>query len=412
MSVDTINATAAAGVDPTRARIAGSIKQAASTTGASFEYLLATAKMESNFNPKAAASTSSARGLFQFIDQTWLGTVKEAGAHLGYGKYADAITKNPSGSYSVSDPEARAAIMKLRDDPDAASSMAAVLTQSNGFKLTGKIGRRPTDAELYMAHFMGVGGAGKLIQNAEDNPNASAANMFPNAAAANQSIFYDRSGQARSVSQVYSVLNTRYEAAAKQEIASRQQLKAAEAEFNSAEKPRVSRLDIETGTEHSRRVVGAVQCHLAVDDGAAGDLEQVGHRRTRHRLAEHAAGGEEIIRHQSRRAHRLPVDVAVIDNFDGRIMRLDRLGHPLGGERRFRRRHVARELHGDLAFDADPDEIGGREPHAAAVHAFFNHAAAAGMGNVEILLHHRAGAADLVADHGAELRSGFVMRLP
>jgi hypothetical protein len=214
MSVDTTNATAAAGVDPTRARIAGSIKQAASTTGASFEYLLATAKMESNFNPKAAASTSSARGLFQFIDQTWLGTVKEAGAHLGYGKYADAITKNPSGSYSVDDPAVRAAIMKLRDDPDAASSMAAVLTQSNSFKLTGKIGRRPTDAELYMAHFMGVGGAGKLIQNAEDNPNASAAGMFPNAAAANQSIFYDRSGQARSVSQVYSVLNTRYAAAA------------------------------------------------------------------------------------------------------------------------------------------------------------------------------------------------------
>jgi len=214
MSVDTTSATAAAGVDPTRARIAGSIKQAASSTGSSFEYLLATAKMESNFNPKAAASTSSARGLFQFIDQTWLGTVKEAGAHLGYGQYADAITKNPSGSYSVSDPDARAAIMKLRDDPEAASSMAAVLTQSNSFKLTGKIGRRPTDAELYMAHFMGVGGAGKLIQSAEDNPNASAANMFPNAAAANQSIFYDRAGQARSVSQVYSVLNTRYAAAA------------------------------------------------------------------------------------------------------------------------------------------------------------------------------------------------------
>ena len=197
MSVDTSRAIATAGIDPARARIAGAIKQAANGTGTSFEYLLATAKMESNFNPKAAATTSSARGLFQFIDQTWLGTVKEAGSQLGYGKYADAITKNPSGSYSVDDPTARAAIMKLRDDPDAASSMAAVLTQSNSFKLTGTIGRRPTDAELYMAHFMGVGGAGKLIQNAEDNPNASAVRMFPNAAAANQSIFYDRSGQAR-----------------------------------------------------------------------------------------------------------------------------------------------------------------------------------------------------------------------
>ena len=214
MSVDTLNATAAAVVDPTRARIAGSIKQAASTTGASFEYLLTTAKMESNFNPKAGASTSSAHGLFQFIDQTWLGTVKEAGAQLGYGNYADAITRNPSGSYSVSDPTARAAVMKLRDDPDAASSMAGVLTQSNSFRLTGKIGRRPTDAELYMAHFMGVGGAGRLITSAEDNPNASAARIFPNAAAANRSIFYDRSGSARSVSQVYSVLNSRYASAA------------------------------------------------------------------------------------------------------------------------------------------------------------------------------------------------------
>src|ERR1700687_3839988 len=114
MSVDTSSATATAGVDPSRVRIAGAIKQAASTTGASFEYLLATAKMESNFDPKASASTSSARGLFQFIDQTWLGTVKEAGSQLGYGQYADAISKSSSGSYSVSDPGARDAILKLR----------------------------------------------------------------------------------------------------------------------------------------------------------------------------------------------------------------------------------------------------------------------------------------------------------
>jgi hypothetical protein len=214
MSVDTSNATATAGVDPSRARIAGAIKRAANSTGTSFEYMLATAKMESNFNPTASASTSSARGLYQFIDQTWLGTVKEAGAQLGYGKYADAITKSSSGGYSVSNPAARTAIMKLRDDPAAASSMAAVLTQSNSFKLTGKIGRRPTDGELYMAHFMGVGGAAKLISNAEDNPQASGARLFPNAAAANRSIFFDRTGRARSVSEVYSVLTSRYASAA------------------------------------------------------------------------------------------------------------------------------------------------------------------------------------------------------
>ncbi len=225
MSVDSIAATAPAaidparadrtGIDPSRLKIATSIKQASSTTGASFEYLLATAKMESNFNPKAAASTSSAKGLFQFIDQTWLGTVKEAGTQLGYGKYADAISKSSSGAYYVNDPSMKNAIMKLRDDPDAASAMAGVLSQSNSFKLTGKIGRRPTDNELYMAHFMGVGGAAKLISNAEDNPKASAARLFPNAAAANRSIFYEKgTGRARSVSEVYSVLTTRYAAAA------------------------------------------------------------------------------------------------------------------------------------------------------------------------------------------------------
>jgi hypothetical protein len=214
MSVDTSNATAAAGVDPSRVRIAGAIKQAAGTTGTSFEYLLTTAKMESDFNPTAGASTSSAHGLYQFIDQTWLGTVKEAGSQLGYGQYADAISKSSSGSYSVSDPSARKAIMKLRDDPVAASAMAGVLTQSNSFQLTGKIGRRPTDNELYMAHFMGVGGAAKLISGAEDNPNATAARVFPNAAAANRSIFYDRTGRARSVSEVYSVISARYAGAA------------------------------------------------------------------------------------------------------------------------------------------------------------------------------------------------------
>ena len=170
--------------------------------------------MESDFNPSAGASTSSAHGLFQFIEQTWLGTVKEAGSQLGYGQYSDAISKTSSGSYTVSDPATRKAIMKLRDDPVAASAMAGVLTQSNSFQLTGQIGRRPTDGELYMAHFMGVGGAAKLINSAEDNPQASAARLFPNAAAANRSIFYDRQGGARSVSDVYSVLTSRYAGAA------------------------------------------------------------------------------------------------------------------------------------------------------------------------------------------------------
>jgi hypothetical protein len=214
MSADTSNTMAAAGVDPSRARVTGAIKQASSNTGASFEYLLATAKMESDFNPSAGASTSSAHGLYQFIEQTWLATVKEAGGQIGYGQYSDAITKTASGDYAVVDPTMRSQIMKLRDDPAVSAGMAGVLTQSNSFQLTGRIGRRPTDSELYMAHFLGVAGAAKLINSAVDDPQASAAKMFPGAAAANRSIFYDKQGSARSVSDVYAVLNSRYDSAA------------------------------------------------------------------------------------------------------------------------------------------------------------------------------------------------------
>ena len=217
MAVD--STTISAGLESARAQIAGTIKNAASATGASFEYLISAAKIESNLNPKAQASTSSARGLYQFIEQTWLGTVKEAGAAFGFGKYADAITKSESGRYSVSDSATRDEILKLRDDPAANAAMAGVLTQSNSFKLTGMIGRRPTDSELYMAHFMGVSGASKLISKAEDSPGVSGPAMFPSAAAANRSIFYNRDGSARSVSQVYSVLTSRYDAAANSQTA-------------------------------------------------------------------------------------------------------------------------------------------------------------------------------------------------
>src|SRR5271163_5274025 len=103
-------------VDPsnltTVSTVTGAIRQAAQATGTSFQYLLATARVESGLNPQAGASTSSARGLFQFIDQTWLGTMKQSGAELGYGRYAAAITQTASGHYQVTDPAMRSQILK------------------------------------------------------------------------------------------------------------------------------------------------------------------------------------------------------------------------------------------------------------------------------------------------------------
>jgi hypothetical protein len=188
------------------------IRSAARATGTSFEYLLATAKVESDFNPRASASTSSARGLFQFIDQTWLGTLKQEGPRLGYSLYADAISRTASGRYEVTDPEMRRKIMALRDDPAANAAMAGAFTQRNASRLAGRLGRTATDAELYVAHFLGSAGATRLITLAAASPNAIAADVFPKAANANRAIFYEN-GRARTAAEVYAALVRRYEVA-------------------------------------------------------------------------------------------------------------------------------------------------------------------------------------------------------
>jgi transglycosylase-like protein with SLT domain len=209
MLVDSSNPTAGA-------TVTGAIRQAAQATGTSFQYLLATAQVESGLNPHAGAATSSARGLFQFIDQTWLATMKQSGAALGYGQYAAAITKTASGHYEVSDPMMRSEILKLRNDPTANAIMAGAFTQANAAVLSGRLGRSPSEGELYIAHFLGAGGAARLISSAAAHPDASAASYFPVAAHANASIFYDRStGAPRTLAQVRNILTARYDVAAR-----------------------------------------------------------------------------------------------------------------------------------------------------------------------------------------------------
>jgi hypothetical protein len=195
------------------AAVIGAIRNAARATGADFQYLLATAQVESGLNPTASVSSSSAKGLFQFIDQTWLTTLKESGPALGYGRYADAIAQTPSGHYAVPDPAMRQQIMALRDDPAANAAMAGAFTQQNAAALRQRIGRDPSEGDLYVAHFLGAGGASQLINLANQSPGSTAASAFPNAAKANPSIFYDRQGRARSASEVYHVLVARYDVA-------------------------------------------------------------------------------------------------------------------------------------------------------------------------------------------------------
>ncbi len=181
--------------------VMGSLQRAAAATGVDFGYLVKTAKRESSLNANAHAPTSSAAGLFQFIEQTWLGTLKANGAKHGYGGYADQIVRGRDGRYMVADAGMRKQVLALRYNPDANAVMAAEMTAGHAAYLKGRIGRNATQGELYAAHFLGPDGAADLIRASETRPSAQAASLFPAAARSNRNIFYAH-GQALSVSDV------------------------------------------------------------------------------------------------------------------------------------------------------------------------------------------------------------------
>jgi Transglycosylase SLT domain len=189
--------------------VALAIKDAADITGVSQNYLLRAARRESAFNPSARASTSSALGLYQFLDETWLITLRRHGASFGYGHLARHIQLDPSGRPYVSDPVVRHQVLSSRRDPRMSAIMGAAFTRDNQALLTRHLGRRPSDGETYVAHFLGGDGAVRLINASRLTPSASAAALFPRAAAANRSIFFDRMGRPRTVAHVKALLVTK-----------------------------------------------------------------------------------------------------------------------------------------------------------------------------------------------------------
>jgi len=182
--------------------VAAALRKAAQATGASFDYLLQTAKRESSLDPTAKAPTSSARGLFQFIDQTWLQVLKEDGPSLGFASEAADVSRTSSGRYVVTDPARRAELLALRDDPTASALLAGAFTRRNAQALGSALGRSATPGELYAAHFLGAQGAIQLVSLATNAPTASAADAFPAQASANRAIFFDK-GRPRTASEVY-----------------------------------------------------------------------------------------------------------------------------------------------------------------------------------------------------------------
>lgn len=182
--------------------VVDAISAAANRTGVDFSYLLANARAESGLNPNARAATSSATGLFQFTDATWLGTIARHGEKHGLGWAADALKSGASGAVKQT-------ILSLRHNADVAATMAGEFTRDNAARLEGALGRAAGSADLYLAAFFGAGGAIKFLKTMAAAPGMAAASLLPAAAGANRSTFFHKDGSPRSLAEVHDLVASR-----------------------------------------------------------------------------------------------------------------------------------------------------------------------------------------------------------
>ncbi len=188
-------------------KVTRAIYNASQRTDVDFAYLMEKAAAESSFDVEAKAKTSSASGLFQFIDRTWMDMVNKYGDKHGMGQYA----KHIDAQGRVDDPEMRQRILDLRQDPEKAALMAAEFASENKRYLETHTNQDVGSTELYFAHFMGASGAAEFLNNLENNPDANAADVFPAAARANKNVFYDRNtGKKRSFEDIYQFFKQKF----------------------------------------------------------------------------------------------------------------------------------------------------------------------------------------------------------
>lgn len=187
-------------IDPsmtyTREQVVANLRKAASAGPVSFDFLLKQAEIESGLNPYAKASTSSAAGPFQFVNGTWLRMVEKHGDSVGLSEQAAALRENRL------DGEGRSNLLALRSDVQIATKMAAHFAADNANVLAASGHKQIGPTELYLAHFLGAGGAAEFLSGMRANPAGSAAEVLPEAARANKNVFF-ANGAPRSFTEIY-----------------------------------------------------------------------------------------------------------------------------------------------------------------------------------------------------------------
>lgn len=186
------------------------ILRAAHVTGVDPIYMMTLADVESSLSPEAKAPTSSAEGLFQFIDRTWLETVHRHAADYGFDAAAAAV-RVVDGEPVVGDKE-REWIMSLRTDPYFSALMAGELIKDVERALQAEGERELAEAELYLAHFLGASSAVRFLEVLDQDPNMKASKLFPKAAKANAGLFMEGKGRKRrpvSVAELYNKIDSK-----------------------------------------------------------------------------------------------------------------------------------------------------------------------------------------------------------
>ena len=182
------------------------IRDAARSVRIDERYLIRVAAKESAFDPLARAQRTTATGLYQFTEDTWLRAVKVFGGKHGLSDYARQITIREGGEISISNAGDRPKLLQLRSDPRLSALMAAELGRDNKARLEQMLGRAVTPAETYIAHFLGVRRAARMIGVAHSAPHTTGARLFPDAAITNPHVF-SPAGQAASVGAILSKID-------------------------------------------------------------------------------------------------------------------------------------------------------------------------------------------------------------
>lgn len=195
--------------------VLAAIRLASKRTGVEFPFLMELAATESSFNPAARASTSTAVGLYQFKEETWLETLKKYGSRYGLGTYSKRIQFHVDDKGqrrpSIGDPDLHTAALDLRLEPRASALLAGELVRRNKRQLSSSLDRTPGRTDLYLTHFLGASGAISFLKALASDPEKIALDIFPGPASRNISIFRNKARKPRTVAEIYKLFARKFD---------------------------------------------------------------------------------------------------------------------------------------------------------------------------------------------------------